>query len=81
MATFITVARTDELPPGQGKLVEVNQKRIALSAWMDATMPSMTCVRIGAGLYPKGSLRGRRWSVPGMARYSIWRQGTSPDLP
>ena len=30
MATFITVARTDELPPGQGKLVEVNQKRIAL---------------------------------------------------
>ena len=30
MATFITVARTDELPPGQGKLVEVKQKRIAL---------------------------------------------------
>ena len=30
MATFITVARTDELAPGQGKLVEVNQKRIAL---------------------------------------------------
>jgi 3-phenylpropionate/trans-cinnamate dioxygenase ferredoxin subunit len=30
MATFITIARTDELPPGQGKLVEVNQKRIAL---------------------------------------------------
>ena len=30
MATFITVARADELPPGQGKLVEVNQKRIAL---------------------------------------------------
>lgn len=30
MATFITVARTDELVPGQGKLVEVHQKRIAL---------------------------------------------------
>jgi nitrite reductase/ring-hydroxylating ferredoxin subunit len=30
MVTFITVARTDELTPGQGKLVEVNQKRIAL---------------------------------------------------
>jgi nitrite reductase/ring-hydroxylating ferredoxin subunit len=30
MATFIAVARTDELAPGQGKLVEVNQKRIAL---------------------------------------------------
>jgi nitrite reductase/ring-hydroxylating ferredoxin subunit len=30
MATFIAVARTDELTPGQGKLVEVNQKRIAL---------------------------------------------------
>ena len=30
MATFITVARTDELAPGQGKLVEVKQKRIAL---------------------------------------------------
>jgi nitrite reductase/ring-hydroxylating ferredoxin subunit len=30
MAAFVTVARTDELAPGQGKLVEVNQKRIAL---------------------------------------------------
>jgi nitrite reductase/ring-hydroxylating ferredoxin subunit len=30
MATFITVARTNELTPGQGKLIEVNQKRIAL---------------------------------------------------
>jgi nitrite reductase/ring-hydroxylating ferredoxin subunit len=30
MATFMTVARTDELTPGQGKLVEVNQQRIAL---------------------------------------------------
>ena len=30
MATFITVARADELSPGQGKLVEVNHKRIAL---------------------------------------------------
>jgi nitrite reductase (NADH) small subunit len=30
MATFVTVARTDELTPGQGKLVEVNRKRIAL---------------------------------------------------
>lgn len=30
MATFVTVARTDELAPGQGKLVEVHQKRIAL---------------------------------------------------
>ena len=30
MAAFVTVARTDELTPGQGKLVEVNQKCIAL---------------------------------------------------
>ncbi len=30
MATFITVARTADLAPGQGKLVEVNDKRIAL---------------------------------------------------
>ena len=30
MAIFIAVARADELGPGQGKLVEVNQKRIAL---------------------------------------------------
>jgi nitrite reductase/ring-hydroxylating ferredoxin subunit len=30
MATFVTVARTDELAPGQGKLVEVNHKRLAL---------------------------------------------------
>ena len=30
MATFVTVARTDDLTPGQGKLVEVNHKRLAL---------------------------------------------------
>jgi len=30
MATFVKVARTDELPPGQGKCVEVKQRRIAL---------------------------------------------------
>ncbi len=30
MATFITVAKTDELAPGQGKLVVVKHKRIAL---------------------------------------------------
>jgi len=30
MATFVQVATTHELSPGQGKLVEVNQKRIAL---------------------------------------------------
>jgi NAD(P)H-dependent nitrite reductase small subunit len=30
MATFVKVARTNELPPGQGKLVEIHQKRIAL---------------------------------------------------
>jgi 3-phenylpropionate/trans-cinnamate dioxygenase ferredoxin component len=30
MATLITVARTADLAPGQGKLVEVNGKRIAL---------------------------------------------------
>jgi len=30
MATFIRVARTNELAPGQGKVVEVNQKRIVL---------------------------------------------------
>jgi nitrite reductase/ring-hydroxylating ferredoxin subunit len=30
MATFVKVARTDELSSGQGKLVEVDQKRIAL---------------------------------------------------
>jgi nitrite reductase (NADH) small subunit len=30
MATFVSVARTNELTPDQGKLVEVNHKRIAL---------------------------------------------------
>jgi nitrite reductase/ring-hydroxylating ferredoxin subunit len=30
MAAFVKVARLDELPIGQGKLVEVNDKRIAL---------------------------------------------------
>jgi nitrite reductase (NADH) small subunit len=30
MATFVTVAKTQELAPDQGKLVEINRKRIAL---------------------------------------------------
>jgi 3-phenylpropionate/trans-cinnamate dioxygenase ferredoxin component len=30
MATFVKVAKIDELPSGEGKLVELNQKRIAL---------------------------------------------------
>jgi nitrite reductase/ring-hydroxylating ferredoxin subunit len=30
MGTFVTVARTDDLQPGQGRLVELNHKRIAL---------------------------------------------------
>jgi nitrite reductase/ring-hydroxylating ferredoxin subunit len=30
MAAFVKVATQDELSPGQGKLVQVNQKRIAL---------------------------------------------------
>ena len=30
MATFVKVATTNELPPGQAKLVEIHQKRIAL---------------------------------------------------
>jgi nitrite reductase/ring-hydroxylating ferredoxin subunit len=30
MATFVKVGKIDELPSGEGKLVEVNQKRIAL---------------------------------------------------
>lgn len=30
MAAFVKVARMDELPSGQGKLVQVNHKRIAL---------------------------------------------------
>ena len=30
MATFVKVARIDELPAGQAKLVEANHKRIAL---------------------------------------------------
>jgi nitrite reductase/ring-hydroxylating ferredoxin subunit len=30
MASFVTVATTDELTPGQGRLVQVHDKRIAL---------------------------------------------------
>jgi hypothetical protein len=58
MATFITLARTDELTPGQGKLVEVNRKRIALFNAGGCYTPSMTGVYIGAPLYPKPRLSG-----------------------
>jgi nitrite reductase (NADH) small subunit len=30
MAAFVKVAKIDELPSGEGRLVEINQKRIAL---------------------------------------------------
>jgi nitrite reductase/ring-hydroxylating ferredoxin subunit len=30
MATFVKVAKIDELPSGEGKLIKVNRKRIAL---------------------------------------------------
>jgi nitrite reductase/ring-hydroxylating ferredoxin subunit len=30
MATFVKVGKVDELPSGEGKLIEVNRKRIAL---------------------------------------------------
>ena len=43
------VAKTDEVAPGQGKLVEVNGKKIALLMWRALSMLSMTLAPISVG--------------------------------
>jgi nitrite reductase (NADH) small subunit len=64
MPTFVTVARTDELAPGKGKLIEVNQKRIALFN-VEGRYYAIddTCPHLGGPL-SEGDLEGEKVVCP-----------------
>jgi len=59
MAGFVKVARTDEIAPGQGKMVEVSGKKIALFN-VEGSMPSTTPAPIEGDRFQKGSSMGNR---------------------
>ena len=49
MAAYIKVANADDLQPGQAKLVEAGDQRVALFTLTGPAMPSATPAPIAAG--------------------------------
>jgi hypothetical protein len=68
MPGFVKVAKTDEITPGRGKMVQVNGKKIALFNVEGSSMLWITLAPITVGRFQKGSLKVNRSPVPGMAR-------------
>ena len=68
MPGFVKVAKTDEITPGRGKMVQVNGKKIALFN-VEGSFHAIdnTCTHHGGPL-SEGSLKVNRSPVPGMAR-------------
>ncbi len=64
MAGFVKVARTDEIAPGQGKMVEVSGKKIALFN-VEGSFHAIdnTCTHRGGPL-SEGSLDGKEVTCP-----------------
>ena len=64
MAVFVKTVKTDEIPPGQGKVVEVNGKKIALFN-VDGAFYAIdnTCTHRGGPL-GEGTLRGKEVTCP-----------------
>ena len=64
MGEFIKVAKADEIAPGQGRLVEVNDKEIALFN-VDGSFFAIdnTCAHVGGPL-SEGELDGTRVTCP-----------------
>ncbi len=64
MAGFVKVARSDEIAPGQGKLIEVEGKRIALFN-VEGLFYAIddTCTHRGGPL-SEGALNGRAVTCP-----------------
>jgi len=64
MAGFVKVAKSDEIQPDQGKMVEVDGKKIALFN-VDATFYAIddTCTHRGGPL-SEGKLNGREVTCP-----------------
>ena len=67
MAEFIKVAKSDEVAPGQGKLVEVSGKKIALFN-VEGSFYAIddTCTYRGGPL-SEGVLDGKEVTAPGTA--------------
>ena len=64
MAGFVKVAKTDEIAPGQGKMIEVGGKKIALFN-VEGSFYAIddTCTHRGGPL-SEGSLDGREVTCP-----------------
>jgi len=64
MAGFVKVAKTDEISPGHGKLVEAGGKKIALFN-VEGTFYAIddTCTHVGGPL-SEGSLDGKEVTCP-----------------
>ena len=64
MAGFVKVAKTDEISPGHGKLVEAGGKKIALFN-VEGTFNAIddTCTHVGGPL-SEGSLDGKEVTCP-----------------
>ena len=64
MAQFVKVAKSDEIPPGQGKMVEVNNQKIALFNVGGAFYAiDDTCTHRGGPL-SEGDLDGEQVTCP-----------------
>ncbi len=64
MADFVKVAKTDEIVPGQGKMIEVGGKKIALFN-VEGSFHAIddTCTHRGGSL-SEGSLEGNQVTCP-----------------
>jgi nitrite reductase (NADH) small subunit len=70
MAGFVKVAKTSEIAPGQGKLVEVNGKKIALfNVEGSFYVIDDTCTHRGGPL-SEGVLEGKKGDLP-LARRNL----------
>ena len=62
MAGFVKVAKTDEIVPGQGEIIEVGDKKIALFNVEGSFYAIVyhTCTDIAVGRFQKGCLKVNR---------------------
>ena len=60
---FTRVGRTDELLPGQMKLVEIGEERILLTNVDGSITPSAKCAPMLEVRCPRGRWKGRWWNA------------------